>query len=120
MRSNRSPSRTYSRGRSTAPAMPGSLSAAEAAVPRGVVAQSAQEVDPAEVGPVDVGEVELRVRGLPEQEAGQPLLAAGADDEVRVRLPARVEVLGDVLDVEHLHQLIEARAALGVLGQQGA
>ena len=51
-------------------------SGAEAALPRGVRAQRPQEVDLAEVRPVGLAEVELRVRALPEQEAGQPLLAA--------------------------------------------
>ena len=50
--------------------------AAEAAVAVGVVAQRPQEVDLAEVRPVGLAEVELAVRALPEQEAGQPLLAA--------------------------------------------
>ena len=53
-----------------------------------------------EVRPVGLAEVELRVRALPEQEAGQPLLAGGADHQVGVGLAPGVEVLGDVLDVE--------------------
>ena len=73
-------------------------------------AQRAQEVDPAEVGPVDVAEVELRVRALPEQEAGEPLLAAGADDQVGIGLARGVEVLGDVVDVEDLGELLERAA----------
>src|SRR3712207_7661706 len=98
--------------------MTSSLSASEAPVPGGVGAQRPQEVDAAEVGPVDVGEVELRVRGLPEQEAREPLLPAGADDQVGIGLATGVEVLGDVLDVEHADQLVQRRPALGVLGQQ--
>ena len=77
-----------------------------------------QEVDVPEVRPVGLAEVELRVRALPEQEAGQPLLAAGADDQVRVGLALGVEVLGDVLDVEHLGQLLDRGAAAGVLLEQ--
>jgi hypothetical protein len=43
---------------------------AVAAVPSGVRANGAQEVDLAEVRPVGLAEVELRMRALPEQEAG--------------------------------------------------
>ena len=60
-------------------------SAAEAAVPVGVVAQGPQEVDLAEVRPVGLAEVELRVGALPEQEAGQPLLAAACGSPGRGR-----------------------------------
>src|SRR3954471_17030564 len=91
------------------PAMLARASAAETAVPGGVVAQRPQEVDPAEVGPVDVGEVELGVRRLPEQEARQPLLTAGPDDQVGIGLAAGVEVLGDVVDLQRLDQLVQRR-----------
>ena len=64
-------------------------SRAEPAVPRRVGPQRPQEVDLAEVRPVGVAEVELRVGALPEQEAAQPLLAGGADDQIGVGL-ARV------------------------------
>src|SRR5678815_2035373 len=37
-----------------------------------------------EVRPEQVGEIELGVRELPEQEIGNPLLAAGADEQVRL------------------------------------
>src|SRR5689334_4540033 len=77
-------------------------SAAVTPVAGGVGAQGAEEVDLAEGGPVGVTEVELGVGALPEQESAEALLARGADDQVRVGLAGRVEVLGDVLDVEHL------------------
>ena len=73
---------------------------AEAAVPRGVRAQRAEEVHPAERGPVGVAEVELGLGALPQQEAAQALLARGPDHQVRVGLAGRVQMLGDVLDVE--------------------
>ena len=60
------------------------------------------------------------MRALPEQEAGQPLLARGADHQVGVGLALGVEVLGDVLDVEDLGQLLDRGAAGGVLVQQRA
>jgi len=75
-------------------------SAAEASTAHRVGPQGAQEVGPPEVGPVRLAEVELAVGALPQQEPREPLFAAGADDEVGVGLPAGVEVLGDVIDVE--------------------
>ncbi|CAD5941574.1 Transcriptional regulator [Streptomyces sp. KY70] len=59
-------------------------SLAEAAFPVRVRAQGAQEVHVPEGRPVAVHPVHLGIGGLPEQEAGQPLLAGGADDEVGV------------------------------------
>src|SRR5690242_3782573 len=79
---------------------PGPLRA-ETPTPRGVGAERAEEVDLAERGPVGVAEVELGVGALPEQETAEALLARGPDDQVGVGLAGRVEVLGDVLDVEH-------------------
>src|ERR1700729_1064204 len=67
------------------------------ALPGGVAAKCPQEVDLAERGPVGVAEVELGVHGLPEQEVGYALLAAGPDDQVGVGLPGRVQVPGDVV-----------------------
>src|SRR6185312_16275124 len=86
----------------------------EAAVPGGVVADRAQEVDLAEGRTVGLAEPALRVRRLPQQEARQPLLPRRADDEVGVGLAGGVEVLGDVVDVEHLGELLDRRARLGV------
>src|SRR5690349_1016232 len=92
---------------------------AEAAVPRGVRAQRAEEVDPAERGPVGVAEVELGLGALPQQESAQALLSRGPDDQVRIGLAGRVQVLGDVLDIEDAGQLLD-RGALGRVGlQQG-
>src|SRR3546814_3239923 len=70
-------------------------SPAEAALPVPISAQRAQEVDLAKVRPVDLGEIELAVGALPEQEARQSQLAAGADDEVRIRELRDVEMAGD-------------------------
>ena len=87
-------------------------SAAEAAMAVRVVPQRAQEVHVAEVRPQGLAEVVLRVGGLPHQEAGEPLLPRGADQQVRIRLPARVEVLGDVIDAQALDELGHVLAAL--------
>ena len=55
---------------------------------------------------------------LPEQEAGQPLLARGADDEIGIWLSLRIEVLGDVLRIDELGEFVERRALARVLLQQ--
>src|SRR5215469_8267648 len=81
--------------------------------------QRAEEVDPPESGPVGIAEVELRVRALPEQEAAEALLARGPDDQVWIRLAGRIQVLGDVLDVQYLGKFLDCRAPAGVLLQQG-
>src|SRR6266498_3400627 len=80
---------------------------AVAAFAAAVVAQRAQEVDLAKLGPHRVAEVELGVDGLPEQESGQALLARGTDDQIRVGLAPRVEVVCDVVDVDDLGQLLD-------------
>src|SRR3954468_2690603 len=96
--------RRTSRGSS---ARTSSRSAAEPPMPLGVGPQRAQEVDPAEVGPQGVAEVELRMRTLPEQEPTEALLARRTDDEVRVGLTPGVEVLGNVLHVEQRRDLLQ-------------
>src|SRR6266852_237336 len=53
-----------------------------------------------EVGPETVGDEDLGVGDLPEEEVGDALLAGGADDEVRVGHVARVELAGDACLVE--------------------
>lgn len=68
-----------------------------------VCAYRAQEVDVPEAGPVDVGEVQLGVCQLPQQEVGDPDLPRRAEDQVRVRQPLggdvpRYRLLGDVVD----------------------
>src|SRR3982751_5715020 len=86
-------------GRKAAPRRVGA-SGTEATVPLAEGPQRPQEVDLAEVGPVGLAEVELAVRALPQQEAAEPLLARGADHQVRIRLALGVEVLRDVVDVD--------------------
>src|SRR5262245_39108636 len=90
----------------------------ETALTHGVTSESPEEVDLPEVGPVHVREIELGVGTLPEQESGQTLFAAGTDDEVGIRLALGVEMLRDVVDVEHLGELLDGATALRVLVQQ--
>ena len=73
-----------------------------------------------ELRPQGLGEIEFRVHGLPHEEAREPLLTGGADHEVGVRLAGRVEVLGDVVDVEQARDLLERRPLLRVLLEQCA
>ena len=60
------------------------------------------------------------MRALPEQEAGQPLFTRRTDDQVGVGLARRVEVLGDVLDVQDLGELLDRATLRGLLVQQRA
>src|SRR4051812_34473799 len=73
-------------------------SGAEAALPAGVVAEGAQEVDLAESRPQGFAEVELAVRALPHQEPGQALLPGRSDHQVRIRLAARIQEAGNIVD----------------------
>src|SRR5918993_275770 len=95
-------------------------SGAEPTLPLTEGAQRPEEVNLAEVGPVGLAEVELTVRALPQEEASEALFPRRADDEVRVRLTLRVEVLGDVLDIDDLGELLDARASRGVLLEERA
>src|SRR5690606_13393777 len=88
---------------------------AEAAIARAVVADRAQEVDLAQVGAERLDEVELAVRALPQQEVAETLLARCADHEVRILLPARVEVRADELRRQRRGEVVEGSAALAVL-----
>jgi hypothetical protein len=64
----------------TAGQAPNPRSGSEPPVALAVGPQRAEEVEPAEGGPVGVAEVKLRVRALPEQEAPEALLPRGPDD----------------------------------------
>ena len=63
---------------------------AEASLPIGVAAQRSEEVDLPESRPVHVAEVELRVGALPQEEVGEALFAACADDQIRIGLTLRL------------------------------
>src|SRR6478609_6759434 len=89
-----------------------------AAVPRGVIAQRPQEVDPAELRPICLGEPHLQARALPQQEPGQPLLPRRADHQVGVRLSRGVEVLRDRVDVDRLDQLVAGSAVGQLLAEE--
>ena len=73
----------------------GFAEAAEAALAVLVVGDGFEEVEAAEVGPEAVGDEDLGVGDLPEEEVGDALLAGGADDEVGVGHVGGVEGVGD-------------------------
>src|SRR5690606_2046798 len=81
---------------------------AEAAVPGGVVAQRSQEVDTTELRPVGLGEPDLRVGRLPQQEAGETLFARRPDDEVGVGLPRGVEVAAHTFHGDRVDEVLPA------------
>ena len=68
-----------------------------------------------EIWPVGLAEVELGVGALPQQEARESLLARGANHEIGIGLAARVQVLGNVIDIDELRELIERHGG-GVIG----
>ena len=67
------------------------VGAAEPPLPQPEALHRRAEMPGGEVRPGDLGKVVLGIGALPEQEVRDPELARGADDEVRVRQPARVE-----------------------------
>jgi hypothetical protein len=95
-------------------------SASVAAVAFLVAAERAEEVEFAERGPVDVGEVELAVGALPEEEAAEAYLAACADDQVGVGLADGVEVRCERFGGDLLGDLVGGGAVGGESADEGA
>ena len=73
----------------------GFAEATEAAFAALVVGDGFEEMEAVEVGPEAVGDEDLGVGDLPEEEVGDALLAGGADDEVGVGHVRGVEGAGD-------------------------
>jgi hypothetical protein len=67
---------------------------AEAALAALVVEQGRQQGRLIEIGPEHIGDVQLGVGQLPEQEVADPLLTAGADQQVGIGLAGGVELGG--------------------------
>src|SRR5450631_661416 len=78
------------------------------------IGQRLAEFVDGEIGPVDLGEVRFGVGKLPEQEITDAHLAAGPDQEIRIRQPARIQVAS-----ENLHADVISRELAGqhVAGQ---
>src|SRR5689334_19944132 len=106
-----------SRGRTAAPGGSGftpardSARSAEATASALEVIDRLVEVFAPEIGPENVGHPELRVRELPEQEIGDAKLAAGADQEIGIGKPVRVQHAREELLVDPL-RLDPVRARL--------
>ena len=73
------------------------LDAAVAALALLVVEDRLEQVPAAEVGPQRVGDPDLGVGDLPEQEVADAHLAAGADQQIGIGLAGRVEKLAEPL-----------------------
>src|ERR1051325_993172 len=56
----------------------------EPSLPPLVLLDRRQELQPVQLGPVDVAEIQLGIRHLPQQEVGHPFLTRRPDDEERV------------------------------------
>src|SRR5882724_4437114 len=94
-------------------------SAAESPLALLVGTDGSQEVDLAEGRPVRVAEVEFAVGALPQEEAREPDLTAGADDEIRIRQVRRVEVLADRLLGDAVDDGLEVFPLLASLAEHG-
>src|SRR5436309_10514995 len=77
-------------------------SAAESTAAARVILDCGSKLVWAEVRPERVGEDELRIRRLPEQEVRHPQLARGADDEVGIRHLRCVEMARERVLVDRL------------------
>src|SRR5689334_1926951 len=64
--------------------------------------ERADQVVRGEVGPKDIGEIQLGVRRFDEQEVAQALLAARANEQIDVGEIARSEVLSQGADLDVL------------------
>ena len=71
-----------------------SLYAAEPAIPPLIVDDRSVHILPGKIRPQRIAEIEFAVGTLPQHEIAQPYLAAGADDQLRVRNAGRVQIGG--------------------------
>src|SRR5258706_14098341 len=82
--------------------------AAEAALALAIGGHRGIEGRSVEVRPQRLGEVELRIRELPEEEVGDALLAAGVDGKVRLRRLAHGQEARQSLFRQHRHGILHA------------
>src|SRR6266446_1423746 len=83
-------------------------------------ADGAQKIDLAECRPEDIGEIEFAVGALPQQEAGETDLSAGADDQIRIRQPGSIKMAGDGFGGDLLHSFRQCRLFRSHAAEQGA
>jgi hypothetical protein len=76
------------------------VDAAKAALATSIVFQRRDQFRFAEIRPKGVGDVDLGVGNLPEQEVADAQLAAGAHQQVGIRNTGRVKVIADLLLVD--------------------
>src|ERR1700710_2907709 len=96
------------------------LSLAEPPLTSGKVAKRSQEIDLTQVGSEGLHEIELTVRALPEHEVGKPLLTRSSDNQIGIRLTARVQVLADELGRQDLGERVEFATLALVLAHNAA
>src|SRR5262249_33788029 len=82
---------------------------AEAALAPGEFEDRVLERARVEVGPQDREKNEPTVRGLPHQEVGEPLLPAGANDEVGIGDVGRVEIAAEHIGRDRLRAQASGR-----------
>ena len=71
-----------------------------------IVTDCSKEVNLSEAGPIGVAEVVLRIGTLPEHETAEPNLAAGSDNQVRIRQVGGVEMLGNRIRTQFCRYLV--------------
>ena len=74
-----------------------------------------EQMGPAEIGPEGLGDVNFRIRELPEKEIAEPHFTARANDEIGIGQIACVEVFADCLLGNF--QMVEPAIAGGGFGQ---
>src|SRR5438552_1076899 len=97
-----------SSGLSASMARPAGTSTAKPAAPLAAAVRSDGLVERrgVEVGPQRLGEVELAIRELPQQEVADALLAAGADEEIRLRRIVDREIRGQRFFINRCFRVI--------------
>src|SRR5262245_37404936 len=88
------------------------LPAAEATLPPGELIERVAEIGVAEIRPECLGEDELGIRGLPQEEVREALLPRRSDDEIGVRQLGCGEACskGAVVDVVRVHTVRDQSA----------
>ena len=76
------------------------VNTAETALPALVIEQRSGERYFVEIRPEHIGDVQLGVGQLPEQEVADALFAAGANQQVRINLPGSEELIGKLVLID--------------------
>ena len=94
------------------------LNPAETAIAAGVLLQRGIELGLAKVRPEGRGDDQFRIGDLPEQKIAHAHLAAGANQQVGIREPGGVKILGDglLVRVKSRKAILNRRASVGIGG----